>query len=108
MDSTDETTCDTEHIRQLFDNVLSKEINPDAINGDQIVQKLLQEVALKKSSLRESRTESLWLEYMDMIDILRRFIKAERTGNWGLHLKAMQDMLPFFAAAGHNLYLKSR
>ena len=104
MDSTDETTYDTEHIRQLFDNVLSKEINPDAINGDQIVQ----EVALKKSSLRKSRTASLSLEYMDMIDILRRFIKAERTGNWGLHLKAMQDMLPFFAAAGHNLYLKSR
>lgn len=44
---------------------------------------------------------------MDMIDILKQFIKAERTGNWKLHLKVMKDMLTFFAAAGHNLYLKS-
>ena len=87
--------------------MLSKQISPEAINGDQIIQKLLQEVTLKKSSLRESRTASLWLQYMDMIDILRLFIKAERTENWGLHFKAMQNMLPFFAAAGHNLYLKS-
>ena len=35
------------------------------------------------------------------------FIKAERTGNWELHLKVMKDMLPLFAAAGHKLYLKS-
>ena len=44
---------------------------------------------------------------MDMLDSLKQFIKAERTGNWELHLKVMKDMLPFFAAAGHNLYLKS-
>lgn len=44
---------------------------------------------------------------MDMIDILRRFIKAERTGNWELHLQTAKDMLPYFAASGHNLYVKS-
>ena len=84
--------------------MLSKEISPEAIRGD---QKLLQEITLKKSSFRDSRTACLWFQYMDMIDILRQFIKAERTGNWGLHLKAIKDMLPFFAAAGHNLYMKS-
>lgn len=43
----------------------------------------------------------------DDIDILRMFIKAERTGNWNLHLQAVYDMLPYFAAAGHNMYAKS-
>ena len=42
-----------------------------------------------------------------MIDLLRQFLKAERTGNWHLHLKTLQAMLPYFAAAGHNLYTKS-
>lgn len=42
-----------------------------------------------------------------MVQILRTFIKAERTGDWNLHLQTMYDMLPFFAAAGHNLYTKS-
>ena len=41
------------------------------------------------------------------MDILRRFIKAERTGNWDLHLHTVRGMLPYFLAAGHTLYGKS-
>ena len=44
---------------------------------------------------------------MEMVDTLKLFIKAERTGNWMLHLKALHEMLPYFAAAGHTLYTKS-
>ncbi len=44
---------------------------------------------------------------MNMIDILHKFIRAERTGNWELHLQAIQDMLPYMAASGHNSYTKS-
>jgi hypothetical protein len=47
------------------------------------------------------------LRYMEMVDILRRFLKAERMGDWALHLKCLHDMFPYFAASGHNLYLKS-
>ena len=42
-----------------------------------------------------------------MIDILHSFIRAERTGNWELHMQAIQDMLPYMAASGHNSYTKS-
>ena len=44
---------------------------------------------------------------MEMIDILRRYIRAERTGNWELHLQTLSKMLPFLAASGHNNYTKS-
>lgn len=30
-----------------------------------------------------------------------------RIGSWDLHLQSLYDMLPFFAASGHRLYLKS-
>ena len=33
------------------------------------------------------------------IDILRKFIRAERTGNWDLYLQALSEMLPFLAAS---------
>ncbi|VDI45484.1 Hypothetical predicted protein, partial [Mytilus galloprovincialis] len=42
-----------------------------------------------------------------MVQVLRQFIKAERTGNWPLHLQSIQEMLPFLAASGHNLYTKT-
>ena len=58
-------------------------------------------------SLATSRTAKLWSMYMKMVDILKKYIRAERTGNWNLHLEATIDMLPYFAAAGHNSYLKS-
>jgi len=41
-----------------------------------------------------------------MIDILRTFIKAERTANWELHLQTVSEMLPYLAASGHSLYVK--
>ena len=41
-----------------------------------------------------------------MIDILRNFIRAQRSGNWELHLQSLSDMLPYLAASGHNHYTK--
>jgi hypothetical protein len=61
----------------------------------------------RRVSLKDHRTAMLWLEYMKMVDILRKLIKGERTGNWMIHLQAVSDMLPYFAAAGHNMYAKS-
>ena len=54
-----------------------------------------------------TRTEMLWLQYLDMVSILQRFMKAERMANWKLHLQTVQDMLPYFAVSGHSLYAKS-
>lgn len=49
----------------------------------------------------------MWLQYLDMTDTLKAFLKAERTGNWDLHMKSVFEMLPYFAASGHTLYAKS-
>ena len=58
-------------------------------------------------SLHNCRTAKLWLQYMEMINILREFIKGERMGNWETHLRSLHEMLPLLAASGHNLYTKS-
>ena len=52
-------------------------------------------------------TAMLWLQYLDMVSIPQRLIKAERMASWKLHLQTVQDMLPYFAASGHSLYAKS-
>ena len=58
------------------------------------------------SAKMSSRTGSLWVQYMGMEDFLRKYIRAERTGNLELHLQTIQNMLPYLAASGHNLYTK--
>jgi len=55
--------------------------------------------SVKKSFI----TSAFWIQYMSMTDILHKFIRAECTGNWKLHLQSIQAMLPYMAASGHNL-----
>ena len=61
----------------------------------------------QKNRLHGQRTAALWLQYLDMIAILRKFIKAEQTGSWDQHLETVYDMLPFFTRSGQNNYAKS-
>ena len=39
--------------------------------------------------------------------IMRLFVRAERTGDWELHLHSVKAMLPYLHAAGHLSYAKS-
>ena len=99
---------DLEKAKVLYEKLLADEISLEEVCSADVFGKLSEELGNKKESLMEhNRTAALWMQYMRMIDLLKTFIKAERTGNWNLHLQAVRDMLPYFAAAGHNLYAKS-
>ena len=58
-------------------------------------------------------TAQYWIMYIEMVQILKRYIPAERTGLWNKHLKGVRNMMPFIAAVKHTkcmsclpLYLK--
>lgn len=65
------------------------------------------ELQKRNEELASCRTNRLWLQYMNMDEILQHSIKAERTGNFLLHLQCVKEMLPYFAASGLNNYLQS-
>lgn len=41
-----------------------------------------------------------------MITLLKKFIEADRSGNWNLHLETLKQMLPIFHAGSRHLYAK--
>jgi hypothetical protein len=47
------------------------------------------------------------LQYIDYVQILQDFIRAERLSDWNLHLTSLAQMLNLFAATGHRNYAKS-
>jgi len=49
----------------------------------------------------------LWVQYFCMVSIAKKFIRAERMGDWEAHLNSIKNMLPYFHASGHFLYAKS-
>jgi regulator of replication initiation timing len=61
----------------------------------------------KKELASKSRTARLWIMYLDYVSIMKKYIVAERTSNWALHLETTKEMLNLFAATGHINYAKS-
>lgn len=46
-------------------------------------------------------TSQLWVQYFDMITTVKNFIRAERMGDWKLHLTCVQRMIPYFHGSEH-------
>jgi hypothetical protein len=80
----------TNHLKVLYEDVLSQKIAVESLLDDVTLKKAEVTYYELKSSLKPYRTAKLWLQYMDMVDLLKTFIKAERTGNWNLHLETMK------------------
>ena len=54
--------------------------------------------SLREIGRKESATFAFWDEFIEMVEILLRFIRADREGLWNLHLDALSEMLPYFFA----------
>lgn len=92
---------------KLYEEVFNLHIRLDEVNSNEVLKTAKNRFEhVKKVLSCKSRTAKLWLQYTDMIQLVRSFIRSERTGNWNLILSTMQKMHPYFAAAGHNHYAK--
>ena len=91
----------------LYDAVMVESVTLESLQSSQVMRDINQKLMDGKADMHNQLTAKLWLQYLDMVTILQTFVKAERTGNWQLHLQTLYKMLPYLAAAGHNNYTKS-
>ena len=55
----------------------------------------------------KSKTSKLWIDgLIKPVFLMMRFVRAEREGDWPLHLSAVSEMNPYFFAAGHHNYAR--
>ena len=86
---------------------MEKKMSVEEVSATGVLDVIQQRANIQRDHTRgTSRTAVLWLQYMEMVNILRTSIKVERTANWELHHQAASEMLPHFATSGHNLYVK--
>lgn len=94
----------TEELSKLY---TSAELSDHAIQSESL-QSFQKQITEYKDRLRQSsRTSKLWLQYLSYVEVLKLYIFAARTGNWHLHLEAVNRMLNLLAATGHIHYAKS-
>ena len=56
--------------------------------------------------LKENPNKAFWLKYRDMVGILLDFIRANRDGNWQLHMDSFSAMLPWLTVYDHTNYAR--
>ena len=96
-----------QNISELFDNTVAGDANAISLEENLHLIDLQTKLHSIKESLNSSKTALLWFQYLEMVAILCKSTKAQRTGNWLLHLESISEMLPYFAASGHHFYAKS-
>lgn len=69
----------------LLKDTLEGKQNVDQLRENGVLNQILRSFAVKKQSLRVDPTSRIWLQFMDMMDILRSNIRAERTGYYILN-----------------------
>ena len=95
-------------LKEKYSEIINNELLiKDAISDDEIFDfiNLFQAKLLELNE--KSRTAKLWIQYFQMVDLVKLFVRAERTGNWNLHIYTIKQMMPYFHAAGHFPYAKS-
>ena len=96
-----------QELKDMVSQLMSKDISGNELQSSRPSLDVVQKVKVFKESDSGSKVSLLWLQYMHAIEILFRFLKAERSSNWILHLQTVREMIPFFGASGHHLYAKS-
>lgn len=77
----------------------------DASTSEEVEDPLLKKIEYKLNEQfnkfkSKSRTARLWVQFWQMVDIVKNFIKAERSGDWSMHLLCVAKMIPYFYATG--------
>ena len=99
---------DLDEVTILLERLLKKDMCSSEIKSYQVLDRVDKRIADYKELLRKrSRTSKLWLSYLEMFHILKISLMAERTGDFSMHLWALKEMLPYFAACGQDFYAKS-
>ena len=79
-------------------------LSAEQVCQDDVIAKINDALQERQEHLKSSRTAALWLQYMDMIDILRKYIRAERTGNWTNSFKDASILSSFWAQQLQSLH----
>ncbi|MCP3850965.1 MAG: hypothetical protein GY694_12115 [Gammaproteobacteria bacterium] len=86
-------------LRMVAEELLREFLRKNNFENNNELLKALDQLA------SESRTAKTWIDVLIKL-LMMKFVKAEREGDWFLHLDTFRKMLPYFFAAGHVNYAR--
>ncbi|MES9880176.1 MAG: hypothetical protein ABW185_04765 [Sedimenticola sp.] len=96
-----------DRLKAIHEMLLREEYDVDDIQPELVVNQLIETLdGLENDLAAESRTGKLWLDYLKMVRLMLLFLRAERTGDWELHMYCVDAMIPICHAGGHLAYAR--
>ncbi|KAJ8869456.1 hypothetical protein PR048_028446 [Dryococelus australis] len=86
----------------LFEKVYAKASVDNMLSGHAYSR-----ASQKKTVAETSPTAKLWIQYLEMEELIHFFLRAEQTVDWAVHLHCVREMLSYLDAAGHFSYAKT-
>ncbi|CAK1588860.1 unnamed protein product [Parnassius mnemosyne] len=84
-----------------------EEFTPDKVKENASLMSTLKKCQYHLETLKENGpTAALWVQYFNMVTLMKKYINFERCGDWDGHLACVQQIIPFFHASGHFQYAK--
>lgn len=77
----------------MYENCCNPELIFSNPLSNEIVDKFEKQLQFLDND--NNKTLKLWIMYFRMASILNDFLYAERTGDWDLHFKIIELMIPF-------------
>lgn len=62
--------------------------------------------AFKIEGRSKSETFLFWDKFIQMVELAKMLVRADREGDWQLHVQTVEAMLPYFAVFNCNNYLR--
>ena len=88
-------------MRMVAEELLRDVIGRSQLNNHHDFMIVLEELASK------SRTSKMWVDvFIKPVLIMILYVRAEREGDWPLHLQAVKLMMPYFFASRHVNYAR--
>ena len=101
-------SIDKDLLESIYRCILNQEQSAAELIESQCIEDLFQVISqLLDQAANDNRTGKLWVQYIRQVNLIRHFIRAERTGDWELHLYCVRQMIPHFHAAGQFPYAKA-
>ena len=88
----------------LYKQIINDSTMPEKVCSSEVLHSIVVKLGNKKNCIQNQHTAVSWMQYMGMVDVLRKVIKSERTANSS---GCLRHAVILFAAAVHNLYAKS-
>lgn len=97
-----------DHLEDLHDALINTDAETTLSNSMSVISTLKDIIPdWKRFRASLGATGKYWVMYVEMVSILKRFIRAERAGDWLQHLEEAGNMLPYIVAAKHTKYMSS-